>query len=412
MLIAAIIFIVCFLLIGFFEGSETAFISLNKIRLKHKSETGDRNAQLVEKAMEKPERILYTTLVGTNIMIVTCSALSTAFLEHHFTYHINTFLWEILILTPLILIFCEIIPKSIFFKHSTEISVHIIKVIELFYRLFLPVIVMTSFITRNILSLLNLQEKLFDISLTKEDFGCLIAQGEEEGVIEKDKGKIITGVFALSETVAREVMTPRTDIIAVEVNTRPEELIQIFIDSKMSRLPVYNEHLDNIIGIIHAFDVLKTKPETLNIKDTMRNPPFFPESKKCNEILRELRESSAPMAILIDEHGGTAGLITIEDIMEELVGDISDEYDLHEELYRKIDTNVYIINARMEIDEINEKFHLTLPEGEFETLGGYLLEKMGKIPRKGDLFETETLHFQIISASENKVELVKLEILS
>ena len=253
----------------------------------------------------------------------------------------------------------------------------------------------------------------FRRTVTQEEIETLIDSGQETGLIDEEMNEMIHRIFELKEIVVREVMVPRTDIKALEISSTMEEVARLVVEAGHSRVPVYEETIDKVVGIVYAKDLLKywvSKGKNISVKELMRKPLFVPETKGIDELFTELKSKRIHIAIVVDEYGGTSGLVTIEDLIEEIVGDIQDEYDVEEEEFSETGAGEYLVDARMDIDELAEKLDVDLPREEFDTLGGFLVHLTNRIPAAGESIAFNSLLFTIIEADERKVSKVKIEI--
>jgi CBS domain containing-hemolysin-like protein len=397
------IILISFLLIAFFAGSETALISVHKIRLKHWSRTHSKIGKEAAEFLAKPEIALSTLLVGTNVMQVTFASFASVYLEHHLHR------WLVFILNTLfILIFAEVIPKTLFRDHATSLAQRVLIPLKVWHYIFYPVTFIISSIANFLTTLIHGDQLERNLLFSRRELLALMAEGEKEGNIERDKRKLVSAIFAFSEAPVREAMTPRTEMIAVEKGSTVSTIMSLVSQHGYSRIPVYENNLDNVIGFVNVLDVMaKTQPNSI-IDDIIRPITYVPETKKCDELLLELRRQKGHIAVVIDEYGGTAGLVTLEDLLEEVVGDIYDEFDAHEQMYWKVGDRTLLIDARMRIDDMNETLKLNLPEGDYETLGGLILHRMGKIPRESEEVMVNDMRFIVAKAGETKIEKVKL----
>ena len=402
-----IIIALSFLLSAFFAGSETALISVHKIRLKHWSRTAKRGGREAAEFLVRPEVVLSTLLVGTNIMEVTFASFASAYLDK---LHLQKAI-VLAINTLFILTFAEVIPKALFRDHATFIAQRVLLPLKVWHYIFFPITIATSSIA-NLLTRLTHGDRLSrNLLFSRREMLALMAEGEREGSVERNTRKLVSALFAFSEAPVREAMIPRTEIAAVEKGASVSAVMELVTQKGYSRIPVYEENLDNIIGFINVLDIMVKEDPTLKIDDSIRPISYFPETKKCDELLLELRRQKGHIAVVIDEYGGTAGLITLEDLLEEVVGDIYDEFDKHEQMYWQISDRSFIIDARMRIDDINEILNLHLPEGDYETLGGLILDHMEKIPKAGEEIIVRNLRCIVARANDTKIERVKIIIL-
>jgi len=271
--------------------------------------------------------------------------------------------------------------------------------------LFYPFVKLSSLLSKKLTPASNISAESMSHLFDREDVKGLVKESEKAGVVDKKESDIIEKVIELGEQRVYEAMTPRTDIIGVEISDNIDDAISTFIDSGFSKLPVYKENLDNIRGIILVKDIFKSPTD---IKSILRDVSFIPETKKSFEVLNEFLDNKISIAVVVDEHGGTGGIITMEDILEELFGEIKDEFDVEEEICRKISEHTYIVSGKVETDLLNEKYELNISEGDYETIGGYIVSALGRIPAQGENVKIENFEFFIARATAQKVEVVKL----
>jgi len=398
-----IIIILSFLLAGFFAGSETALISVHKIRLKHWARTDEKGGKEADEFLSRPEVVLSTLLVGTNIMQVTFASFTSAYLEPYFQKAI-----VLLINTVIILVFTEVIPKAYYRDHATHIAKRVLFPLKVWYYVFYPITFTTSSIASLLTRLTHGDRLTRNLLFSRREMLALMAEGEREGSIERDKRKLVSAIFAFSEAPVREAMTPRTEVAAVEKGSTITSIIELVSQKGYSRIPVYEESLDNIIGFVNVLDMMVKADLSSGIDDIIRPILYVPETKKCDELLLELRKKKENIAVVIDEYGGTEGLVTLEDLLEEVVGDIYDEFDKDEQMYWRISDRSFVIDARMSIDDINETLKLHFPEGDYETLGGLTLHHMEKIPKAGEELIVKDLRCIVARANDTKIERVKV----
>lgn len=305
----------------------------------------------------------------------------------------------------MLLIIGELLPK--YFAHERADSIFLLTAlpVRFFTYLFFPFVKAASFLSKKLIQSSKLSTDTAGHLFDKEDIKELVKESEEAGVVDKNESDIIEKVIELGEQRVYAAMTPRTDIVGVEINDSLESALSVFIESGFSKLPVYNENLDNINGIILAKDIFKN-PDT--VKSIIREVSFIPETKKSFDMLNEFLDKKISISIVIDEFGGTAGIVTMEDILEELFGEIKDEFDVDELICRRIALNTFIISGKAEIDYINEKYDLNIIEGDYETMAGYITTRLGKIPNQEDTVNIDNFSILITRASLQKIEVVKL----
>lgn len=421
-----IVFLVILILLNaYFAATEIAFISLNDAKIEKQAKEGNKKAKQIQKMLRNPSKFLATIQIG----ITLAGFLSSAFASDAFADKLAPVLnnampflsigvWRnisIIIITMILsfftLVFGELVPKRLAMKYYERISYATIGVIKLISIVTAPFVKLLTWST-------NLISKLFGVgeqeeeTVTEEEIKMMVDQGEEKGVIEETEKEIINNVFALNDIIASEIMMHRTDIFAIEINENVYELLDKIDDYKYSRIPVYEETIDNIKGILYLKDILKlvsTRKE-FKIADILREAYFVPESKPIDEIFKELQGNKMQMAIVVDEYGGTAGLLTMEDILEELVGNILDEYDEEEFEYKQLDENTYLMEGSLSLYEIKKILDIELPEGDYETLSGYLVEQLGKLPEEQEhpVIEDEKLTYRIEYVEDKRIKWVKV----
>ena len=410
---------------AFFAASEIAFISLNDAKIEKQAKEGNKKAKQIEKMLENPSKFLATIQIG----ITFAGFLSSAFASDAFAYRLAPVLnnlisigvgvWQnisIVIITILLsfftLIFGELVPKRLAMKNYEKIAFGTIGIIRAISTITAPFVKFLTITTNAISKIFGVTENEEEI-VTEEEIKMMVDQGEENGTIEEDEKEYINNVFEFNDITVSEIMTHRTDMFAVDINTSPGELLEEIIkdDCKHSRIPVYDETIDEIKGILYVKDIIKNiNKKTFKIKNIMKEAYFVSQNKLINELFKELQKNKKQIAIIVDEYGGTSGLITMEDILEEIVGDIYDEYDDIEEEYEKIDDKTYIISGSMPIYDVNKLLNAQIPEGDYDTLSGYLQEELGRIPAEEETptVETEELTFKIEEYEDKRILKVKV----
>ena len=403
-----LIFFLCLALEAFFSGSEIALIAANSKKIRKSSDLSPSKIKMTLKLLKNRERILATTLCGTNLSVVTNSILITSL----FLYYLGERgeIYSILILSPLLLIFGEIIPKTLFQQRATTIAPWVSSPVWLASYLFYPLVTLMTKLTHIIFFLTGTKKPKETPFVTREELRLILKMSKKGSDLTTKEATMIDRLFDFSHTLVKEAMIPLIEVAAVENKVTVKDAIATISKRGYSRIPVFNERIDNIIGIVNSFDLLDVPLSDQSITPLIRIAPFVPESKPIDELLGEMQKRRNHLAIVVDEYGGTVGIITIEDILEEIVGEIKDEYDIDKNLYRKIRWNTYLINARMEIDQIRELLPLSLPDGDFETLGGFLLEKFAHIPKPGEILTYHNLTFTIVSSDERSIGEVRIKV--
>jgi putative hemolysin len=394
--------IILIILSGYFSGTEIAFVVANKIKIELKARKKNLAAVNAKYFVDNPQTFFSIILIGNNVVNIALASLSVVFLSNLFGLEE----FSILIISSLtLLIIGEIIPK--YFAHELAERAALLSAIPLrgFMFLIYPAVRVFSALSDRITQSSNLRAGNISHLFDKEDLKVLVEESKEAGVMSEKDGDLIGRVFELGDQRVYEAMTPRTAIVGIEIDRSINEAVDLFIESGFSKIPVFEENLDNIKGIILAKDVFKS-PE--NISSILREVSFIPETKKSFEALNEFLEKKVSIAIVIDEHGGTAGIVTVEDILEELFGEIVDEYDVEENICRKIADGSYIISGRVEIDHINEKYDLNIEEGDYETIAGFITSKLGRIPVQGETVTIDNFTILVARASSQKIDVIKL----
>jgi len=379
---------VLLLLSAFFSGSETALMSFRKMRLKHLVRQGHKKAILVEQLLKGTDRLLGTILVGNNLVNVAASvltgALTAQFLEPLFGKETAMFTATV-IMTFLLLIFAEITPKTFSAHHSEKVSFWVARPIRFLAWLLSPFVSFVTWIS-NFLRQAVFRSQPMKARISPEEIRSIISYGEEEGVLEKEKREMLHGVFDISKTIVKEVMVPRPDIIAIDIEESIEEILQKVVQYGHSRYPVYEEQIDKVAGFLFVKDLIPywSQPEVLQLRTILRAPTFVPETKRVDQLLEDFRKEKRQISIVADEYGSVAGLVSMEDLLEEITGEIQDEYDLEQQKFEHLSNGSWILDGSLTLDEVCEITGIKLPEGEYETIAGFLLDIFGKIPREGE----------------------------
>ena len=425
MLTQILVLVILIGLNAFFAASEIAFISLNDNKIEKQAKEGNKKAKQIQKMLESPSKFLATIQIGITLAGFLSSAFASDTFAGMLAPNLNNLIpigieaWEnisIIIITIILsfftLVFGELVPKRLAMKNYEKIAFGTIGIIRAIAIVTAPFVKFLTLTTNAISKLFGVGENEQEI-VTEEEIKMMVDQGEENGTIEEEEKELINNVFEFNDITVSEIMTHRTDIFAVDVNMSGEEVLQKIIedDCKHSRIPVYEETIDEIIGILYVKDLIKNvNKKSFKIKNIMKEAYFVSQSKLINELFRELQKNKKQIAIIVDEYGGTAGLITMEDILEEIVGDIYDEYDDIEEEYEKIDDNTYILSGSMPIYDVNKLMGVEIPEGDYDTLSGYLQEELGRIPEEEEnpIIETKDLIFKIEEYEDRRILKVKV----
>jgi putative hemolysin len=378
------------LLSAFFSSAETAFTTVNKIRIRTLLEDGNKRAETILKVIDDSGKMLSTILIGNNLVNVSASALATS-LAISFWGNAGVGI-ATGILTLLILVFGEITPKTLSTLYAEKIALSYASIIYGLMVILTPVIFIVNKLSLGFLKIFRIDASARNDLITENELRTIVDVSHEDGVIEKEERKMIYNVVDFGDSLAKDIMVPRIDMAFLNVNCTYSELIEIYKEEKFTRLPVYEDTTDNVIGIINVKDLLLYNPETsFNIRDFLREPYFTYEFKKTSELMMEMRKSSINFAIVLDEYGATAGLITLEDLLEEIVGEIRDEYDTDEEdLVKQINEREYIIEGSMKLDDINDILNLDITSDDYDSIGGIIIELLDHLPETGEEVTTET----------------------
>lgn len=402
-----VILIVLLILSGFFSSAETALTTVNKIRLRSMADDGNARARLVLDITEQHSRkMLGAILIGNNIVNITASSLA-ATLAYSFGGYMVSIATALLTIT--ILVFGEITPKSIATLNADKLSLSYIRVIRVFMVVMTPFIFIINLLSQGILFLFRIDLAAYNNTMTEDELRTIVDVSHEDGLIESGEKEMIYNVFDLGDAKAKDVMVPRVHVTFADVNSSYKELIDIFKEDKFTRLPVYEDTTDNVIGTINMKDLLLfDNKDSFSVRDILRETYFTYEYKNISELLVEMRDASFNIAIVLDEYGETAGLVTLEDILEEIVGEIHDEYDENEEeFFKKLGDFEYVIEGSLSLDDVNDRLNISLESEDYDSLGGFIIEHLDRLPEVGDEVTTESeIKLIVESLDKNRVESV------
>ena len=424
LIIQIIVLVILIFLNAFFAASEMAFVSLNDAKIEKEAKSGNKKAKQIYKMMKEPSKFLATIQIG----ITLAGFLSSAFASESFaddlapvlnnlipigiaTWNTISIVIITIILSYFTLVFGELVPKRIAMKNYEKIAYASIGIVRGISIITAPFVKFLTFST-------NLISKFFGVSaqdeetVTEEEIRMMVDVGEEKGTIEEEEKELINNVFEFNDKVVSEVMIHRTEIFAVDIKNNVSDILEKIDDFKYSRIPVYDENIDDIKGVLYTKDLIKLlkKQKDAKVKNIMRQAYFVSENKPINDLFKDLQRNKMQMAIVLDEYGGTSGIITMEDILEELVGNIFDEYDDVELDYEKIDDNTFIINGNVSIYDLKKILGVNIPEGDYDTLSGYLIEELGRIPQDSEkpVIETPKVTYKIEEYEDKRIIKVKV----
>lgn len=422
-MIQILVLVILIALNAFFAASEMAFISVNDAKIEKEAKTGNKKAKQIHKMMKEPSKFLSTIQIG----ITLAGFLSSAFASESFaddlapilnnliplglsTWNTISIVLITIILSYFTLVFGELVPKRIAMKNSEKVAYGTIGIIKWIAIITAPFVKFLTFST-------NFISKLFGVTaqdeevVTEEEIRMMVDVGEEKGAIEEEEKELINNVFEFNDKVVSEVMLHRTEIFAVDIKSNISEILTEVDDFKYSRIPVYDGSIDDIKGVLYTKDLIKflKKQKDGKVKNIMREVYFVSENKPINELFRDFQRNKKQIAVVLDEYGGTSGIITMEDILEELVGNIFDEYDEVELDYEKIDDNTFLINGNVSIYDVKKILEIEVPEGEYDTLSGYLIEQLGRIPEDDEkpVIETPKVTYKIEEYEDKRIIKVK-----
>lgn len=394
---------------GFFSGSETALMSLDKLRVRFLQQKQRHGADKLAALLENPERLLSGILVGNNLVNIAASVIATGLFVSLFGEQGE---WlTVAILTPVLLIFSEVCPKTYAAYYPEKMSFRVLNPIRFVVWALNPVILVVSSISRLLTSFLHDKEGE-SLSVSEDEIKAMIDVGEESGVVAAEQRRMLHGIFDLSQTRVRDVMIPRTEVVGIDISANFEEVLGIVREARHSRFPVYSDSLDKVVGVVHSKNILDyiSHTEEFSLRDLCRDPYYVPESKRIGVLLQNFRKRKEHLAMVVDEYGGVEGIVTLEDVVEEIVGEIHDEYDIEEFDFRRLGEGHYLIDGAVPLRDVNRRFNLDLPEEHVTTLAGHLLQILGRIPEEGDSCEEGHILFKVKRMDDRRIEEVEMVI--
>ena len=393
---------------AFFSSSETALMAVNKIRIRTLADAGLSSAKILVKVLDNQPKMLSAILIGNNIVNISASSLMTVLVTEVFgSAYIGVGTG---VLTLLVLLFGEITPKTTATLYSESMALKFAKPIYLLMQVLTPVIFIVDKLSLAVLLLLHIDPNKKQEAITEEELRTIVEVSHEEGVIESDEKKMIYNVFDFGESVARDIMVPRIDMTFIDVNSTYEEVLEIFRKEKYTRYPVFEETTDNVIGIVNIKDLILLETEKgFCLRDHLREPMYTYEFKKTAELMVELRKTLNNIAIVLDEYGATAGLITMEDMLEEIVGEIRDEYDEDEEdLVKKLSASEFVVDAAVKLDDLNDQIGLDLESEDYDSIGGFVIGLLDHLPEEGEEVIYENLRLVVEKVERNRIETIHI----
>jgi putative hemolysin len=410
-LVAIVLYVACIMMIGFVASAEVALASTSRTRIRPFLDTGDSSAQLVDRLLSEPARFLSTLMLGKSAAYVVAGAVIFRFSLVSSWATGTTLL--VLALGWLLLVTVQIVGRAFTLRDSSHMALVLGPYVSILVTVLLP---FSAFLRAVGTRVRNGKEEATaeSIFLSEDGLRFLLHVGEGEGMIEEGEKQMIAGIFEFGDTTAREVMVPRLDVTAIEADLSITDCLPVILSSGHSRIPVYQENIDNVVGLLYAKDLLRcfheNRPGT-PLSQIWRPAYFVPQSKKLDDLLQEMQRRQVHMAIIVDEYGGTAGIVTIEDMIEEIVGDIRDEYDSEEPWVQTINTNTYLFNSRISLDEVSEMIGVELGEiyDNVDTLGGFIYGQLGRVPEQGEGLEIADWRFTVLGVNSRRIEYVRAE---
>ncbi|MGO5165393.1 MULTISPECIES: HlyC/CorC family transporter [unclassified Candidatus Paralachnospira] len=402
----SLILLLC--LSAFFSSSETALLSISQMRIRTLVDEGNKRAMTLERVVSNKSKMLSAILIGNNVVNLSASSLITSLVINHFG---NAYVGIATgIITLLILIFGEISPKTMATLQAEKVALKVAGIISVLMKILTPVIFIVNLLAGGVLRLMGVDPNAKTDTITESELRTIVDVSHEEGVIESEERRMINNVVDFGDTQAKDVMVPRIDMVFVEENTTYDELMEVYRENMFTRIPVYRDTTDNVIGIINMKDLLFYEKSTdFRLKNYLREAYFTYEFKKTSELFMEMRQNSVSLAIVLDEYGATAGLITLEDLLEELVGEIRDEYDADElKSFQKLSDREYRVEGSMKLDDINDALELSLSSEDYDSVGGLIIGALDHVPVAGEGVTVDNIRFVVEKMDKNRIEWVRM----
>lgn len=403
-----LIIIVLLILSAFFSSSETALTTVSRMRILSLAEEGNSSAVTLLKVIDNKEKMLSAILIGNNIVNISVSSVTTILVTDLFgNYAVSI---ATALLTVLVLIFGEITPKTLATINNEKLALRFASVVYWLMYILTPVIFLINKLSSLVMKLFRIDKSEKKSTYTENELKTIVNVSHAEGVIEADEREMLQNIFEFGDRQAKDIMIPRLDVCMIDVDSTYEEIMDVFQANRYTRIPVYENTTDNVIGIINIKDLLLYRHgESFNIRNYLRQPYFTYEYKGLSDLLLEMKKASVNITIVLDEYGAASGLLTLEDLIEEIVGDIRDEYDYDEEdELRPINENEYIAEAHMKLDDLNDMLKINLSSPEYDSVGGFIIEKLDRIAKSGDIVETPDVTLIVDSINKNRIEKVHI----
>jgi putative hemolysin len=405
-----VVIVISLILAAMAASAETSLTSISRVRLRQLVEQKVPQAIVIERLHRDPNAYLSTILIVNTVAIIVASSTATLLALHLYQERIAE--WAVsLVLSLIVLVACEITPKTLALQRAERVALRMARLVAWVTLVMRPIVFVLTAVTRLILRIMGARAQVRGPFVTEEELKMLVSVGEEEGVIEEEEREMIHGIFEMGDMRVREVMVPRTDLVAIEAHEPVEKAVELVTKHGHTRIPVYEGNLDHIVGVLYAKDLLRAvvRGEQKTLREIARKPYFTPESNKVQDVLRDLRKNRVHMAIVVDEYGGTAGAVTIEDILEEIVGPIQDEYDIGEEdEIQFISPNEVVLDGRVSVDDVNELLKLDIAADDYDTIGGYVLNQLGAAPKVGATLKLGNATLRVEAVQGTRIKKVRI----
>jgi magnesium and cobalt exporter, CNNM family len=398
--------VVAFVVTALFSAAEMSFIAANRLRLRHLAETGNRNAARYLEAFKQPERFLSTAMMGVTIAHVTASAVATWALVPRVGAAAAVVVT--LVLTPLMLVFGEVIPKAVAREWASVLIVRLYHVIEIASAVLAPISWSANTLVGGILAIFGYRRTTTRAFVSREELKLLLQMEPEEADVTSSEAEMIDKIFDLGETAAHEVMVPMVEVAALPETASPDECVRLIAERGFSRIPIYADRIFNVVGVVTAMDLLRQGAAARDVRAFMRPATYVPETKRIDDLLREMQKARVQLVVVVDEYGAAVGIVTLEDIVEEVVGEIRDEHDRTLDTVERLPDGSYRVAGRVNIDEVNEALDWELPKGDFETVAGLVLATIHRIPLVGEVLHVGRHTITVLEADERRVLTVRI----
>ena len=396
----------CLLTTMFFSAAEMAFIAANRLRLRHLAQEGNKTAARYLEAFSRPERILSTAMMGVTISHIVASSITTVVLMQRF----GGWAWLVAtaVITPIMLVFGEIIPKAVAREWATSLILKLFRGLRWASAVLVPFVFTANLIVSSVLRLFGGPRADTRHFVSREELKALLSMEPGEAEVTTQEAEMIDKIFDLGDTTVREIMVPLVEVAMLSDTTTPDDAVALIQRRGFSRIPIYQERETNIVGVVGAMDVLARGAQATTLLELIRPPAYVPETKRIDDLLREMQRSRNHMAVVVDEYGGSTGVVTLEDILEEIVGEIHDEHDRSPAVVDRLPDGSYLVTARTNLEELNEALDWALPKRDYETVAGLVLATLHRIPRRGEEFQVDRYTITVLEADARHVTAVKI----